>query len=72
METEPNEPYVYQPYGTVTHPEAAESGRLWGVGLGGSPAGFLAQIKGLTKEEAAAVCRALKDLARKPPAETGG
>lgn len=51
MENEPTEPYVYQPYGSVTHLDHNEEGRLWGVG----GVHMLAIIKGLTKEEANAV-----------------
>lgn len=52
-EQEPDGPYVYQPYGTVTHPEMGE--RLWGVG----GVSLDTAIKGLTKPEARAVCDAL-------------
>jgi len=55
---EPTEIYVYQPYGSVSHQAHASAGRLWGVGGVSS----LAEIKGLTPMEAAAVAKALNDL----------
>ena len=55
MRTAPSKPYVYQPFGSVSHPEHKSAGRLWGVG----GLGELTEIKGLTKEEAAAIARIL-------------
>ena len=44
-EKEPTGPYVYQPYGSVTHPERAKNGRLFGVGgVGFDTMGFLEKI----------------------------
>ena len=56
-ETEPTGPYIYQPYGSVSHPDHQKAGRLWGIG--GLP--WMAEIKGLTKDEAARVLAALKE-----------
>ena len=50
---EPDGPYVYQPYGSVTHPERGD--RLFGVG-GVAPG---TEIKGLAKSEAEAIVAAL-------------
>lgn len=55
---EPDGPYVYQPFGSVNHPEHDKAGRLWGVG----GVHVLATIHGLTKPEAAAVVKTLRDL----------
>jgi hypothetical protein len=49
--TESAGPYVSQPYGSITHPDKAAAGRLWGV----AGVNFHADIRGLTKEEAEAV-----------------
>jgi hypothetical protein len=63
---EPTGPYVYQPFGSVTHPKHAACGRLWGVaGVDLPNCGMFARIDGLTKPEAEAVCAALKALATK-------
>lgn len=59
-EIEPKEPYVYQPYGVITHQDRAKTGRLFGIG-GLHPH---AQVKGLTKEEAEAVLKAIKSCRR--------
>ncbi len=48
MDKEPDGPYVYQPYGSVSHPKHNELGRLWGV----AGISLYTEIKGLTKEEA--------------------
>lgn len=53
---EPTEPYVYQPFGSVSHPVYNAAGRLWGIG--GLP--HLVRIEGLTKDEAARILAALK------------
>ncbi len=55
MEREPDGPYIYQPFGSVTHPEHNAAGRLWAI------AGLhrLATVQGLTKQEAARVLAAL-------------
>lgn len=50
--------YVYQPFGTCTHPERATTGRLYGVG--NLP--LWAKCEGLTREEAHAVANALNLL----------
>ncbi len=55
-EIEPKEPYIYQPYGSVSHPFAATQGRLWGV----AGISLVTEIKGLTKAEAEVVLEALK------------
>ena len=55
---EPDKPYVYQPLGSVSHPEAALVGRLYGV----SGISLFATIKGLTKAEAEVVRDALISL----------
>jgi hypothetical protein len=58
---EPTGPYVFQPYGTVTHPDHAAWGRLYGVG-GVGPLMAPAMIRGLTREEAEAVREVLARL----------
>lgn len=57
---EPTEPYVYQPFCSVTDKAHAAAGRLWGVGFPYSTHQGLTTIKGLTKEEAIAICSLLK------------
>ncbi len=57
-ETAPKGIYVYQPYGAVSHPDRAKTGRLYG--LGGLPAGV--ECKGLTKDEAEAFADAMNDI----------
>lgn len=57
--------YVYQPFGTVTHPNRAKSGRLFGVG--GLP--HEARCEGLTRQEAEAIVRALSAVALPPKEE---
>lgn len=57
MNKEPNGPYVYQPRGT-TEKGYGETGRIYGVS-GVHP---LANIDGLTRSEAEAVCDALLKL----------
>lgn len=52
---EPSKPYVYQPFGSVTHKSHAAAGRLWGVG----GLSILATVQGLTKDEARAVATVL-------------
>jgi hypothetical protein len=54
-DAEPNGPYIYQPFGSVSNPEHDAVGRLWGIG-GLHP---LTTIKGLTRDEAAKVLDAL-------------
>ena len=63
---EPTEtPYVYQPMGSVSFPDHAKAGRLWGVaGVDREHHGMLTTILGLTRPEAEAVCAALRRLAR--------
>lgn len=53
---EPDGPYVYCPYGSLSDPAHAGANRLWGIG------GFsgLATIKGLTKNEAEQFCKILR------------
>ena len=51
MKIEPKKPYVYQPFGSLSHPEKGD--RLFGV------SGINAVIRGLTKHEAEAVCELL-------------
>ncbi len=55
-------PYVYQPFGSVTHRNRAATGRLFAIG------GLHAQtrIEGLTREEADAIVVALAGV---PPCE---
>lgn len=55
---EPDRPYVYQPYGALTHELQKDAGRLWGVG----GVSLLTDIKGLTREEAEAVAKALGEV----------
>jgi len=50
--------YVYQPFGTVTDPARAMTGRLYG--LGGLPFGV--HCNGLTKDEADAFADALNSI----------
>ena len=54
----PDGPYVYQPYGPVSHPLHNEAGRLWAIGGLHS----LTKIRGLTREEADAILTVLKKL----------
>ena len=54
-EREPDGPYVYQPFGPVSHPDRGKTGRLFGVG----GLDMQATIQGLTREEAEAVVDAL-------------
>jgi len=53
----PKGPYVYQPFGTLTHPSHNKVGRLYGVG----GVHVLTRIEGLTKDEAEAVVEALSE-----------
>lgn len=55
---EPDKPYVYQPLGSISHPDAASVGRLYGV----SGVSLYSTIKGLTKAEAEVVRDALISL----------
>ena len=48
--------YIYQPYGSVSHPDHVAAGRLWGIG----DLHNLARIDGLTKHEAERVLDALQ------------
>lgn len=54
-EQAPDGPYIYQPFGSVSHPEHNKAGRLWAIG----GLHHLATVKGLTKEEAQRVLAAL-------------
>lgn len=56
---EPTGPYIYQPFGSVSHPAHNEAGRLWAIG----GLHHLVRIEGLTKSEAVQVLAALR-LAR--------
>ena len=53
MNVEPTEPYVYQPYGALSHPEKGD--KLFAVAGPG-----LETVRDLTKEEANAICEDLK------------
>lgn len=55
---EPVGPYVFQPFGSLTHPEHETIGRLWGVG----GVSLFTTITGLTKAEADAIVAALQSL----------
>lgn len=59
MKTAPDGPYVYQPYGSISHPSHNEAGRLWAIGGLSS----FTQIKGLTREEADAILPIMKRAA---------
>ena len=62
-QTAPDGIYVYQTFGSVTHPARMKSGRLYGLGgLAGETAYFEASITGLTKAEAQTICAALRAL----------
>lgn len=52
---EPNEPYIYQPFG-CQHTDNWKAGRIYAIG--GLP--ILATIEGLTRKEANAILAALK------------
>jgi hypothetical protein len=52
----PEGPYIYQPFGSFTHPKHNEAGRLWAIG----GLHHLATVSGLTKEEAQRVLAALR------------
>ena len=56
-EVAPKGPYIYQPFGSVSNPDHAAAGRLWGI----AGVSLLTQIKGLTKKEAERVLAALID-----------
>ena len=56
MDTEPHEPYIYQPYGKQ-EPPYWNSSRIWGI-AGVSP---LATLRGLTREEAERIVRVLRE-----------
>jgi hypothetical protein len=62
LRKEPEGPYIYQPFGSVTHQEHASCGRLYGV----AGVSILTEIKGLTKAEAEAVRLALLRLRADP------
>ncbi len=51
-------PYLYQPFGSLSHKNHAKVGRLWGIG--GLPE--FAVIEGLTRPEAEAILATLKTL----------
>jgi hypothetical protein len=55
MEAEPQGPYIYQPFGSVSHATHNDAGRLWAIG----GLHHLARIEGLTKDEAKRVLEAL-------------
>jgi len=55
---EPSGPYVYAPYGSISHPEHDSCNRLWGV----SGVHMLCTIKGLTKDEAEKITRVLQGV----------
>jgi hypothetical protein len=55
-EQSPKGPYVYQPFGSISHPNHAAADRLWGVG----GVSLFTTIEGLTKDEATAIVRALQ------------
>lgn len=55
---QPKKPYVFQPFGTFSHPGHARVGRLHGV----SGVSVYATITGLTKDEADVVADALSRL----------
>jgi hypothetical protein len=66
MKSEVKRPYVYQPYGFVTADEdRVFAERLFGV----AGVHLMATIKGLTRDEADAVCVALRELQEAPDAE---
>ena len=66
MKEEPQGPYVYQPFG-VFDKHYWKCGRIYGV----AGVDLLARIDGLTKDEAHAVCDAIKALrAATPEAKT--
>ena len=48
----PTRAYVYQPFGSITHPEHERLGILWGVS--GPPE--IPTIRGLTKVDAQTLC----------------
>jgi len=57
-------PYVYQPFGSVTHLEHNKAGRLWAV----SGLHHLARIEGLTKAEAEGIVQLLRTPTPSAPA----
>jgi hypothetical protein len=57
-ETAPDGPYIYQPFGPVSHPEREQSGRFFGIGA----VDLTATITGLTKREADCILSALRGL----------
>ncbi len=61
--TEPDGPYVYQPFGAGREPFAT-AGRLWGVGGIGGRDALCVKIEGLTKREAETICMALRYMGR--------
>lgn len=61
-DAELTKPYVYQPFGSVSHPTREAAGRLWGVGLPYRIDMGMTTITGLTRAEAKAVCDALVEL----------
>ena len=60
---EPDGPYTYQPFGSVSHPNHATAGRLWGVS-GVSP---FTTMNGLTQDEALACTKVLREMRGLPP-----
>ena len=59
MDRKVTEPYVFQPFGSVSNPEHAKLGRLYGVGTPFHPH-VKTTISGVTREEAEAICDILK------------
>ncbi len=57
-EREPNGPYIYQPFGPVSHPDRKATGRFYGVG----GVSMQATIQGLTKREAERIVEVLDRL----------
>ncbi len=55
---EPKGPYIYQPFGSISHPSHAKEGRLWGIG----GLSICTTINGLTREEAKQILTVIKEL----------
>lgn len=60
----PVNPYIYQHFGELLHPDYAEEGRLYGVGHPNP----MVTVHGLTKYEAEAVCEVLRSMQGAPEA----
>jgi uncharacterized protein YunC (DUF1805 family) len=65
MNVEPGGPYVMQVFGTVGNPGLEQRGRLYGVR--GIDSLVEARVEGLTKDEAVACMKALRELRGLPP-----